>query len=413
MLSPTETRRAAYIYSSEMAAAASALPVSRDRSRMVHALAAALGLFEHVDVVAPVPATRKDYDAFHDPDYVDFLLGDAAQYADEGNNHAKKRPKRIPEGHEDMLEEHGLVDDTPPFPQLPIYLSYVVGATLTAARLLLAGRPLALAWDGGRHHAHRSRAGGFCYLNDLVLGIDLLLNRPGARVMYADLDVHMGDGVFAAFSRTRAVLCASIHLGIPGFYPGLQREPPELGNLTRRPDGLRIGTLPGLSSRSFLALMEPLLAAVDSFAPTFLVIQCGSDGLAGDPLAHPGWNLSSDGLASAAELLTSRAIGLGAGVLITGGGGYAHANVARVNGEVTRRMAGLLGGPLPEFGDVPEHAFFPAYAGDQGMKVDAGRARDENEGEVDVRVPDGMERMRYLDYLLRRADEDLGLLGLR
>jgi hypothetical protein len=38
-------------------------------------------------------------------------------------------------------------------------------------------------------------ASGFCYINDIVLGIlELLKHNP--RVLYIDIDVHHGDGKF-------------------------------------------------------------------------------------------------------------------------------------------------------------------------------------------------------------------------
>lgn len=46
-----------------------------------------------------------------------------------------------------------------------------------------------------------SQASGFCYVNDLVLGI-LELLKTHARVLYIDIDVHHGDGVEEAFYLT-------------------------------------------------------------------------------------------------------------------------------------------------------------------------------------------------------------------
>lgn len=42
---------------------------------------------------------------------------------------------------------------------------------------------------------------GFCYVNDLVLGI-LELLKYHARVLYVDIDIHHGDGVEEAFYLT-------------------------------------------------------------------------------------------------------------------------------------------------------------------------------------------------------------------
>jgi acetoin utilization deacetylase AcuC-like enzyme len=51
---------------------------------------------------------------------------------------------------------------------------------------------IAINWAGGLHHAKKCEASGFCYINDLVLGIlELLKCHP--RVLYIDIDVHHGD----------------------------------------------------------------------------------------------------------------------------------------------------------------------------------------------------------------------------
>lgn len=54
---------------------------------------------------------------------------------------------------------------------------------------------------------------GFCYVNDLVLGI-LELLKYHARVLYVDIDIHHGDGVEEAFYLTDRCesLCKICHL---------------------------------------------------------------------------------------------------------------------------------------------------------------------------------------------------------
>ena len=44
-------------------------------------------------------------------------------------------------------------------------------------------------WAGGLHHAKKTEASGFCYVNDIVLAILELLKRH-QRVLYIDVDIH-------------------------------------------------------------------------------------------------------------------------------------------------------------------------------------------------------------------------------
>lgn len=87
-----------------------------------------------------------------------------------------------------------------------------------AARLNRGLCDIAINWAGGLHHAKKSEASGFCYVNDIVLGI-LELLRYYARVLYIDIDVHHGDGVEEAFYTTDRVMTVSFHK-YGEFFPG-------------------------------------------------------------------------------------------------------------------------------------------------------------------------------------------------
>ena len=69
---------------------------------------------------------------------------------------------------------------------------------------------IVINWSGGLHHAKKSEASGFCYINDIVVAIlELLKYHP--RVLYIDIDVHHGDGVEEAFYLTNRVMTVSFH----------------------------------------------------------------------------------------------------------------------------------------------------------------------------------------------------------
>jgi histone deacetylase 1/2 len=68
------------------------------------------------------------------------------------------------------------------------------------------------------HHAKKLEASGFCYVNDIVLGILELLKYHN-RVLYIDIDVHHGDGVEEAFYLSNRVFTLSFHR-FGDFFPG-------------------------------------------------------------------------------------------------------------------------------------------------------------------------------------------------
>ena len=74
-------------------------------------------------------------------------------------------------------------------------------------------------WAGGLHHAKKTSASGFCFVNDIVIAILELLKYHN-RVLYIDIDVHHGDGVEEAFYTTNRVMTVSFHRYGDNFFPG-------------------------------------------------------------------------------------------------------------------------------------------------------------------------------------------------
>ena len=84
------------------------------------------------------------------------------------------------------------------------------GSVAGAIKLNKQACDIALNWGGGLHHAKKSEASGFCYVNDIVLAI-LELLKYHQRVLYIDIDIHHGDGVEEAFYTTDRVMTVSFH----------------------------------------------------------------------------------------------------------------------------------------------------------------------------------------------------------
>ena len=93
--------------------------------------------------------------------------------------------------------------------------------------------------------------------------------------------------------------------------------------------------------REFDAVWPQMLAHMERFEPQFLILQCGADSIAGDPITH--LRLSSACHARAARELCALADRLGHGrVLALGGGGYDRGNLARAWSGVVRGAARRL-----------------------------------------------------------------------
>lgn len=199
---------------------------------------------------------------------------------------------------------------------------------------------IALCWDGGRHHAQKSHAAGFCYVADCVLLILALKRAPitqkgrRPRVMYLDLDLHFSDAVSQAFhtpsSNTGAipqVMTFSIHHSAPGFFPlSALSALPKSSSPDFSPFSLSLPLKQGASNATF-ARIWPLVERVRAaYQPDYIVVQCGADGLAGDPCGIWNWSLGGEG---GLGWCVGRVLQWPGKKVLLGGGGYNSPNAAR------------------------------------------------------------------------------------
>lgn len=211
-------------------------------------------------------------------------------------------------------------------------------SSMLAADMLAAGEARIIhSPAGGTHHGRPDRASGFCYLNDPVLGILRLLDRGLGRIAYVDLDAHHGDGVEAAFADEPRVLTISIHEG--GRWP-------HSGGLGDRAGGFarNLPVPPGFHDDELMLLVEgAVLPLIDAFDPDALVLQCGCDGLADDPMSRLA--LSNRGIWAAVSSLK----GMAPRLLVLGGGGYNPWAVPRCWGGIWGLLNGFdIPGRLPD-----------------------------------------------------------------
>ena len=292
-------------------------PLAPVRVELTHALIDALGLSAGPGVVRPTPTAfdPDDLRHVHDPAYVAVVrdLSDRLRGADDPAAAARAAGAAA----------HGLgAGDTPAFAGMHEASLAVVGATVTAAHEVLAGRARhAFNPGGGLHHAMPARAAGFCVYNDPALAIDALLRAGAERVAYVDVDVHHGDGVEEAFRADPRVLTVSLHESGRFLFPGTG-EPDDVGDPGAEGSVVNVPLAPRTPGEVWLgafdAVVEPVVRA---FAPDVLVTQLGCDTHHLDPLAH--LTLTLDDLAAVYARLHRLAHEAAGGRWVaTGGGGY-------------------------------------------------------------------------------------------
>jgi acetoin utilization protein AcuC len=264
------------------------------------------GLDRRCAVIDTRAASPEELLLFHTPDYLEFL----------------RQRSRLGQGHLDG-------GDTPAFAGVFEAAADVVGGTLEAAGAIMDGRARrAFVPIAGLHHAGRGGAAGFCALNDCGVAIEWLRREHGLeRIAYIDIDAHHGDGVFYGFESDPQVIFADIHEDGRYLYPGTGSAD-ECGKGAARGTKLNLPLPPGADDAAFLAAWAEVLRHLENFAPQFLLLQCGVDSIAGDPLTHLGFSPAAH--RRAAQDLTRLAERLGHGrVLATGGGGYNRHNIAQ------------------------------------------------------------------------------------
>ncbi|KAI0456261.1 hypothetical protein F5B21DRAFT_468179 [Xylaria acuta] len=308
-LGSSSPKKVAYFYDSDIGnfAYVAGHPMKPHRIRLAHSLIMNYGVYKKMEIYRAKPATRLEMTQFHTDEYIDFLQ------------------KVSPENMDNFQREQtkfNVGDDCPVFDGLFEFCGISAGGSMEgAARLNRQKCDMAVNWAGGLHHAKKSEASGFCYVNDIVLGI-LELLRFNKRVLYIDIDVHHGDGVEEAFYTTDRVMTVSFHK-YGEYFPGTG-ELRDVGIGTGKYYAVNFPLRDGIDDSSYKSVFEPVISSVMEFYnPDAVVLQCGGDSLSGDRLGC--FNLSMEGHANCVKFVKS----FNRPTLVVGGGGYTMRNVAR------------------------------------------------------------------------------------
>ncbi len=237
-------------------------------------------------------------------------------------------------------EGQGFLDggDTPAWRGLYEAARFVAGAAVHAVERIMEGSASnAFLPIGGLHHAGREHAAGFCVFNDIGVVIETLREVYGVqRIAYVDIDVHHGDGVYYAYEDDPDLNFADIHEDGRWQYPGTGGEH-ETGTGAGKGTKLNLCLQPGDGDAEFMRAFERVVEHVRAFAPEFVLLQCGADGLEGDPLGRLKY--SAECHAHAAHRLCALARSTCQGrIMATGGGGYSLANLASAWTAVVRSL---------------------------------------------------------------------------
>ncbi|MGK7866575.1 acetoin utilization protein AcuC [Falsiroseomonas sp. E2-1-a20] len=250
-------------------------------------------------------ATPADLLRFHTPDYIAALMAaEATQQVDP----AHKARHRIG------------ADGNPVYREVFSRPATGAGGVMLAAGLTRDAGPAASIVHvpgGGTHHGQPDRASGFCYLNDAVLGLLRWLDLGLDNILYLDIDAHHGDGVEQAFAEDPRVFTVSVHEA--GRWPNTGPAENRAGGHARNlpvPEGFN-------DSEMDVLLRHAILPILRQRRPQAVMLQCGADAIAEDPLSRLA--LSNGAHRAVAQAL----MGMAPRLIVLGGGGYNPWSVAR------------------------------------------------------------------------------------
>jgi acetoin utilization protein AcuC len=264
------------------------------------------GLDQKTDILPPVIAGQDTIELFHTHEYVEKV----------------KQQSKLGVGYLDQ-------GDTPSFIGMFEAASYVAGSVCNAIDELMSGHhKRAFIPIAGLHHARRHVAAGFCVFNDCGIAIEYLRHKHNIkRVAYVDIDAHHGDGVFYSFDDDPDLIFADLHEDGKYLYPGTGTIT-ETGSGGAKGTKLNIPMPPGANDVLFKKVWPKVEEYLRVSRPDFILLQCGADSIDGDPITHMAYSESSH--AYATQQLCQLADECCDGkLLVMGGGGYNHDNIAK------------------------------------------------------------------------------------
>lgn len=241
------------------------------------------GVISESNILQPRPATKEELLLVHTPEYVEDLT----------QLHWTYRTSR---------------SELPLTQEIADAYILATGGTILASEKAFADG-IAINLGGGFHHSFPDHAEGFCYINDIAVGIrKLKADRKIQKAAVIDCDVHQGNGTAVIFQADPDVFTFSIHQ--EHNYP------------TKEVSDLDVGLDDFSDDATYLNhISQAVPEILDSFKPEFVSYIAGADPYRGDQLG--GLSLSIEGLKRRDEIVIAACHQRKIPVVILLAGGYA------------------------------------------------------------------------------------------
>jgi acetoin utilization deacetylase AcuC-like enzyme len=189
------------------------------------------------------------------------------------------------------------------------------------------------------HHCLPDFPNGFCLLANIGIAVEAALSdRLTDRVAIVDWDVHHGNGTEAIFYDRDDVLTISLHQ--EHNYPVDTGDAEDRGVGAGEGYNMNIPLPPGGGHAIYLDAMERLvIPALSEFKPDVIIIACGFDAAAIDPLSR--MLASAETFRAMTEMMMETAADLcGGRLMMSHEGGYSEVYVPFCGHHVLQQMSG-------------------------------------------------------------------------
>ncbi|XAH21211.1 histone deacetylase family protein [Xylophilus sp. GW821-FHT01B05] len=257
-----------------------------------------------IPVSAPPEYGRAPLEQVHSSDYLDYLEHAYARWQTLGQQGLEPGIEVLPNLSPYYSGQQGVQRAPCPSPSVVAQTGYYLSdlscpigpqtwravlrsahSAVAAADAVCAGAAAAYALcRPSGHHAHRDRAGGFCYVNNSATAAARLLQTFG-RVAVLDVDAHHGDGTQQIFYDSADVMTVSTHAETANYYPFYTGYPHERGHGAGLGCNLNLPLAHGSGNAEFMAAVDQACAALRDFAPKALVLPLGFDTYKDDPIS--------------------------------------------------------------------------------------------------------------------------------
>ena len=248
-----------------------------------------------------LPVSAEILASVHSPAYLEFLVTCWSRWVETHDGPvamgfawpARGFRSRRPDDLEGQLGFHSFAADCSITEHTWLAARASASVAATAARAVVDGEPSAFALcRPPGHHATADQFGGYCYLNNAAVAVEVLRRGGADRVGVLDIDYHHGNGTQSIFYHRADVPVVSIHADPVRAFPWFSGYDDELGAGAGEGWNRNFPLPDGTGADRWLDVLELALVALDGAELDALVVSTGVDTYEGDPISH--FRLQSD-----------------------------------------------------------------------------------------------------------------------